>query len=165
MRANVRGRAAWFVATVAVIVATCSGPGAASPAVQGELATAPPTAAGPTSYTAWLERQGFGGSSGINQVVRGVEFVQSHPDATLFDLDDIATDNLHLIEWLDAHPATACWSAFHDAIRAQLVQVRDALAVLRADKAAGSSLDATEIAQALTAAQGAEAMPAPTACP
>ena len=62
-----------------VLLAACS----ASPAASSRAATAPvvtpaATAAGPTAFADWVARQGFGGSSGLNNINKLVIYLNEH---------------------------------------------------------------------------------------
>ena len=59
------------IVALTLLLAACGG-SPASPAPSAATGTASPAAsvAGPTDFAAWTERQGFGGSSGLNNVAK-----------------------------------------------------------------------------------------------
>jgi hypothetical protein len=168
-RRSIRGSAGFAAAgLLALAAAGCSQAGAPSPvptAVAAPVTPAPTPTGGPAAYADWVTRQGFGGSSGLNEVKKVAKYLSDHvADATAFDLTDNQRDIRALEGWLDSHPATACWTAYHDAIRADLKKL-DALydTALAAVATGGVTVDtATAIADlASTAAQ----RPDPANCP
>ena len=107
-----------------ILLAACSAAAAPSAAPP---ASPTPSTAGPASFAEWTARQGFGGSSGVGIVRDNLLFVVGHPsDMTPYTVDEDKGDVTHLLDWLDLHPATACWSEYHAAMR-------DGLAKLAAD--------------------------------
>ena len=156
------------VAALAVAIGGCSGAAVAtpSPVPATTSPTAAATAAGPAAFADWTERQGFGGSSGLNNVNKLAKWLTEHRyDVTAFDLDNDGGDVVALVGWLDAHPATACWAEFHTAIRKALQAIADGYAQSKLDLARAGSVD-VDVANAMYAeSQRAFAMPAPANCP
>lgn len=147
----------------ASVAAACGGANGTTSA----SATAPsPTAAGPTSWAAWIEHQGFGGGTGINEVRRRASWIADHDGREeLFYLDrDIALVT-RLIGWLDAHPPTDCWAGHHAQIRAGLVAVLEGWTAARPTVEVGGIIPAELVASVSEAAQAADGLQAPVACP
>jgi hypothetical protein len=182
-------RRGWLLimTTLAVALAACTGGSAtpiptatASPVVATPEATASPppsspavdpspsavaASGGPVDYAAWVERQGFGGSSGLHQLLNEVEFVQRDAfSVTLFDLDTGATLADHLAGWLDENPPTACWADYHAAVRAALGKIHDGYAAAHDAVAGGHSVPADVATALVTETQAAFDMPAPAGC-
>jgi hypothetical protein len=148
----------------ATILAGCGT--AATPSPTPPAATSTPTTAGPTAFADWIAREGFGGSSGLNNVNKLVIYLNEHSTTyALFDIDADAADVASLLAWLDAHPATACWTEYHAAVRASLHDLVDGYAAVHAAVSAGRTppIDVT-VAMAATSA-AAKALPAPASCP
>ncbi|HEY4190118.1 MAG TPA: hypothetical protein VGM28_06840 [Candidatus Limnocylindrales bacterium] len=135
-------------------------PPAASPTA------APSVVAGPTSFADWTARQGFGGSSGLNDVDKNSEWIMNNPGQMTIGFVDQDTDEIQrLISWLDTHPATACWTAYHASVRDKLTTLATEYATLRVSLVAGKGApDAISNAMAATSA-GAVALAAPANCP
>jgi hypothetical protein len=156
-----------------VIAAGCSGPSGtstagASPAAgsPATVSTAAPTVFGPTPFADWTARQGFGGSSGLNNVKKlGAWLVEHAAEVQVFDLDSNSGDVVGLIGWLDAHPATPCWADYHAAIRGSLETVAAGYADARAALAAGKPLPLDVATAIRDETQTAYAMPEPASCP
>jgi hypothetical protein len=174
---SARARASSMV-LIAVLAAGCgSAAPSARPSATASLAAsattsgAPsastnPSATGPTAYAAWIERQGFGGSSGLNNVVKLIRLVAERPgDETTFEIDDEATDIQSLVTWLDAHPPTACWADYHAAVRASLVKVLAAYAVGRTVVDGGAPFPADAARSMVEEADRVLGVPGPTNCP
>jgi len=150
-----------------VLLAACS----ASPAASSRAATAPvvtpaATAAGPTAFADWVARQGFGGSSGLNNINKLVIYLNEHGSTyALADIDADAADVAHLLAWLDAHPATACWTAYRATMTASLQTLVNDYTAVHAAVAAGRTppLDVTTAMADESAA--AKALPQPPNCP
>jgi hypothetical protein len=151
-----------------------AGPSAAPPdATSGPATTAYPTATdaaapsagGPVDYALWVERQGFGGSSGLRQVLKGANWIRDHSfEATVFEVDDELGYATRLATWLDEHPPTACWTEYHAIVRATLDRVLDAYAAAHDARAAGEGIP-LEVGETLVAeAQAAFDVPAPSGC-
>jgi hypothetical protein len=139
---------------------------AVAPSVAASPAAAPAASpGGPVDYAAWVERQGFGGSSGLHQVVNEVHFLHDRPvEVTQFDLDNGLRLVDHLATWLDENPATACWADQHATIRAALGRLHDGYSAAR-DAAAAGKYVRVEVTKALVEqAEAAYALPAPTGC-
>jgi hypothetical protein len=156
-----------------VAVAGCSSAGGATPvpATSAPVLTpsataAAPTPAGPTAYADWVARQGFGGSSGLNNVAKLAGWLTEHRyDVTAFDLDGDHADVVRLVSWLDAHPATPCWVEYHATVRSLLQSIADAYVQADADLTTAGAVDATRAAAMSAAAAQASALPAPASCP
>jgi hypothetical protein len=148
------------------------GPSATSAAVpSGGLSAASasepdPTSAGPTPLAGWIEHQGFGGSSGINQVTKATAInAEDVQDVTLFYLDDDAGLVSALISWLDTHPATGCWADLHANTRELLKRIAVSYAKARPVVAAGDFFP-SDVAETLQAdGLALKALVAPADCP
>lgn len=153
---------------VALLVAGCTAaaPATPSPAAATPAVTPIPTAAGPTAFADWIAREGFGGSSGLSNVNKLVIYLNEHSTSYgLYDIDADAADVASLLAWLDAHPATACWTAYHASVTASLqTLVADYAAVHTAVAAGGTPPIAVLVAMAAESA-AAKALPAPPSCP
>ncbi len=165
-----RRRLPGAILAAACLVAACGGAGAASSVAP---ASAPPSmssptlaVAGPTSWRAWIDHQGFGASVGPNEVRRMARYIAEHGgSASAFDLDQDIQLVTGIIAWLDAHPATPCWADYHDELRVRMVTVRDAWTSARPDVEAGGLVPADIVLAVSDAANAANDMPAPTDCP
>jgi hypothetical protein len=157
-----------------LLVACAAATGAAAPSATSTAqptiraaATPAVTAApgGPTEYALWIERQGFGGSSGLHQGVNNAEWIRDHAfEATLFDVEDSAKHADRLANWLDEHPPTACWIEYHATVRATLGRLLDAYAAAHDARAAGKGIP-LEVGETLVAeAHSAFDLPAPSGC-
>src|SRR5215210_5422740 len=157
------------VLVVSVLAAACasSAPGVASGGPSpSDVATPAPTAAGPASYAAWIERQGFGGSSGLNNVVKLIHFAAEQPArVSTFDIDDQTRDINALLAWLDTHPATSCWTDHHAAVRASLTKVLAAYAMARTTVEAGKPFPADVAKSMIVETDQVLAVTGPTDCP
>jgi len=148
------------------VTAAC-GSIAASPSTAPTTSPSPSsTSAGPTSFADWMTRQGFGGSSGLQQVARSADYVVEHPgEETLFSIDEEDLPTIDgLLKWLDSHPATECWSDYHAAVRAGLVGVRDGYLKAREAVVAGATFPSELAATNAELAQGLLTIAAPPGC-
>lgn len=155
-------------AFLALAVAGCSGATSAPPTNPPASAapSAAPTDAGPVAFAAWTERQGFGGSSGLNNVKKLANWLAEHRfEARLFDVENDGQAVVRLVTWLDANEPTACWSDFHATMRASLQGIADGYATVRIAVAAGQTPAEDVVAEIATAAAAAYAMAAPPNCP
>jgi len=135
-----------------------------SPAAEAS-ASAAAASGGPVEYAAWVERQGFGGSSGLHQLLNDVKFLQANAySATLFDVDDGAKLADHLSTWLDQNPPTACWADYHAAIRSDLGKIHDDFVPVHDNVAGGHSIPADVATALVTEVQAAFDMAAPAGC-
>ena len=147
--------------------ATPSATAAATPAaVESSAASASAAASGgPVGYAAWVERQGFGGSSGLNEVAKETHWMQDHPtEVTAFDIQTTQRFIDHLATWLDQNPATACWTEYHATVRATLGRMHDAYITAHDARAAGSYVPNDVAAALVKDAEAAESMPPPPGC-
>jgi hypothetical protein len=131
--------------------------------------TAPtPTAAqvvGPADYQTWVEIQGFGGSSGVRQVLKGANWINDHPaEGSAFDigLDMRVADSL--AEWLDAHSAKPCWADYHATMRTLLDRIHDGYSAAYDARAAGAAVPLHVASELVAASQTAFDLPAPAGC-
>jgi hypothetical protein len=150
---------------MAVAVAGCSQAVTPSRAPTAAPTTAPTPTSGPVAYADWVTRQGFGGSSGLNNIKKLAKLLGDNPtEFTAYDLQDTQRDIRALEGWLDTHPATACWMAYHDAVRADLQQLDGLYDAAIASLATGAvSVDtALDIANVASTAAG---RPDPAGCP
>jgi hypothetical protein len=182
-------RGGWIlITTVALAVSACTGGSAtpvptaspspvvatpsATPSPEPSAATVEPTegasaapSGGPVDYAAWVERQGFGGSSGLHQLLNEVQFVQRDAfTITLFDLDTGARLADHLAGWLDQNPPTACWADYHAAVRAALGTIHDGYAAAHDAVAGGHGVPADVATSLVTETQAAFDMAPPAGC-
>ncbi len=149
----------------AVLVTGCGG-AAAAPSFAPATVAPPSSAAGPTSWAAWIDHQGFGAQSGPNEVRRMARYIAEHGgDETLFNLDQDLELVAGIIAWLDAHPATACWADYHAQVRASLVTVQEGWTKARPEVDAGRLVPADVVASAIEAANAANDLAAPADCP
>ena len=140
-------------------------PQPSNPATEASASVPPAASGGPVDYAAWVERQGFGGSSGLHQLLNDVKFLQANAyAATLFDVDDGAKLADHLATWLDQNPPTACWADYHAAIRSDLGKIHDDFAPAHDNVAGGHSIPADVATKLVTEAQAAYDMAAPAGC-
>ena len=136
-----------------------------SPAAEASASAAPAASGGPVEYAAWVERQGFGGSSGLHQLLNDVKFLQANAySVTLFDVDDGAKLADHLAAWLDQNPPTACWADYHAAIRSDLGKIHDDFVPVHDNVAGGHSIPADVATALVTEVQAAFDMAAPAGC-
>ncbi len=157
--------AAMLVAGLMLLAVASAGCGQASgaSAPPPSASAAEATPAGPTTYADWVARQGFGGSSGLNNVMKLATWLTDNAaTATTFDLtSDLGDINL-LAGWLDGHPATACWSTYHDRVRADLAALQTAYATaiqgLGSDASVANAISAEIVKTAKSAVD--EAVPA-----
>jgi len=157
---------------LAILVAACGGATPPSPAASSSpvpaIRTSAPAAtpAGATDFSAWTERQGFGGSSGLRNVAKLVHWIKDHPaEETLGNLDDEAGDITRLSVWLDTHPPTACWADLHTSVRASLATLAEGYASARSAVESGVPIPADLADAMVEEADKALAMTAPADCP
>jgi hypothetical protein len=126
-----------------------------------------PTPAGPTSFADWTARQGFGGSSGLGIIRDNLLFLVNRPsDQSVYGLEQDEADVAHLAAWLDLHPATACWTDYHTAVRDGLAKIADGYErLVRPDVELGRPTPASVSSGLMKLADDLLAMPAPAACP
>jgi len=116
-------------------------------------------------YAAWVERQGFGGSSGLHQLLNDVKFLQANAySVTLFDVDDGAKLADHLATWLDQNPPTACWADYHAAIRSDLGKIHDDFVPVHDNVAGGHSIPGDVATALVTEVEAAFDTAAPAGC-
>jgi len=150
---------------VPVTPAATPSPEPSAAAVDPSANPSPAPSGGPVDYAAWVERQGFGGSSGLHQLLNEVQFVQRDAfTITLFDLDTGARLADHLAGWLDQNPPTACWADYHAAVRAALGKIHDGYAAAHDAVAGGHSVPADVAAALVTETQAAFDMAPPAGC-
>jgi hypothetical protein len=165
-----------LIAAMSAALAACSASAAAAPSARpttnptpsptspaaATTAPATPLPSGPVDYAEWVARQGFGGSSGLRQLVNDVTWIQSNPtQATLFDIDDGLKRADRLRTWLDDHEPTACWADYHVTVRAALGRIVDGLTAVHDAKAAGKLVPSEIAAQLVTETQAAWQLAAP----
>ena len=140
-------------------------PASPTPPRPAAAATAAASPGGPTDFALWIERQGFGGSSGLRQILKDAEWIRDNAfGATLFDVEDTTRHARLLATWLDEHPATRCWTEYHAAVRGRLGRLLDAYAAAHDARAAGKGISFA-IGETLVAeAQSAFDLPAPAGC-
>jgi len=123
--------------------------------------------AGPTDFAAWTARQGFGGSSGLNEVHKLIDWIGDHPTEVtveMLDQEEIA-EVRGLSAWLALHPPTDCWADSHAVVSAALGTLEDSLATVRSSVGAGKGLPTATAAEMADLSGNIEAMPAPAGCP
>jgi hypothetical protein len=162
-----------------VVMAACSG-AQQGPSGQARTASPPPSPTpraaasatpgatadgGPADYAAWVEIQGFGGSSGLREVLKGAEWIRDHPtEGSAFDVESTMRLGDNLASWLDANPATPCWTEYHATMRASLDRIHEAFALARDARAAGRMVPG-DVAEAVVAeSQAAFDLAEPEAC-
>ena len=163
------------VALIALLIAACAAPGGsvppsaantASPAPSTAAAPASPTPAGPTAFAEWVDRQGFGGSSGLRDINKLALWLQDNMTiATAYDVTSETTRVARLIDWLDTHPATACWTSFRSDMLAILGKLHDSYSSAAAAMTASQTIP-TDVVEAIVADAGAAfKMADPADCP
>ena len=186
-------RSRGLIVLVPLVLAACSASGstpavttppstaspavAATPSPAATVSPTPPTSpaavesssagpsGGPVSYAAWVERQGFGGSSGLKEVAKETNWMRDHPtEVTAFDIQTTLRVVDHLAAWLDENPATACWSDYHATVRATLGRMHEAYTAAHDARAAGNLVPTDIVTSLVTDANAADAMPAPAGC-
>jgi len=167
---NVRRLLPGVVIAVALLVAACGGASGASSAATASAAAAAaaasPASAGPTPFAAWIEHQGFGASVGPNEVRRTALYISDHDGIEdLFNIDEDLALVTGIIEWLDTHPATACWADYHSQVRGYIATVRDGWTKARPIVANGGLVPQDVVKSALEASTAANDLPAPANCP
>jgi hypothetical protein len=123
--------------------------------------------AGPTTLAAWNDRQGFGGGSGMVEIQKGAHWLKENPWAAdrsnWADWWSATVDGL--AAWLDIHPATPCWTAYHASARQALARIQGDFVPIRTAFANGgyapaaSASDLVSTADALIALQPAPSCP------
>ena len=140
-------------------------PQPSSPAAEASASAAAAASGGPVDYADWVARQGFGGSSGLKQLLNDVNFLQANAyTATLFDVDDGAKLVDHLATWLEQNPPTACWAEYHAAMQTALGKIHDDFVPAHDNVAGGHSIPADVATKLVTEAQAAFDMAAPAGC-
>jgi hypothetical protein len=150
-----------------LLLAACAATsGAAAPANStAPTAMASASPGGPVEYALWIERQGFGGSSGLRQVLKSANWVNDNASwATVSDVETEMSYAERLAGWLDKHPATACWTDYHATVRATLDRVLAGFAAARDARAAGQRVPLEVGATLVSEAQSAFDLPAPAGC-
>lgn len=155
------------VAALSIALAACAAaqavPQGASPGSPSDPA---PTTAGPTLFAAWTERQGFGGSSGLRNVAKLAHWIQNNPgEVTPADVASDTGDIASLTAWLDTHPATACWTAYHEAVRASLAALNTGYATAKVSIDAGRFIPSDVVTTMVAEADNAATMATPPNCP
>jgi hypothetical protein len=140
-----------------------SGPAVVEPTASP---TAPATPdVGPADYAAWVEIQGFGGSSGLRQVLKEAQWIQDHPtEGSAFDIGEDMRLADDLAAWLDAHDATPCWAEYHATMRGMLDRIHDAFSAAHDARAAGKAVPLEVAAQVVSESEAAFNLAAPPAC-
>jgi hypothetical protein len=136
-------------------------------AVASQAAASPQASAsgGPVDYAAWVERQGFGGSSGLKEVAKETEWMRDHPsEVTPFDIQTTQRFIDHLAAWLDEHPATPCWADYHTTVRAALGRMHDAYITAHDTRTAGNQVAADVVAALVNDADNAATLADPAGC-
>jgi len=135
------------------------------PAQPSSAAGATASPGGPVDYALWVERQGFGGSSGLRQVLKSANWVNENAfRATVPDVETEMGYAERLAGWLDEHPATPCWAKYHATVRATLDRVLAGFAAARDARAAGHGVPLEVGATLVLEAQSAFDLPAPAGC-
>lgn len=150
---------------VAATATSAATPQSSTPGPGESVAASADASSGPVGYEAWVERQGFGGSSGLRQAINDAQFIKANAyTVTAFDVDDGARRIDLLAAWLDEHPPTACWADYHAAMRSALGRAHDGYVSAREARTAGTSIP-TDVAAALVdEIQAAYDVAAPTGC-
>ena len=161
---------AWLSAWFLLAGCTVVGPSATTPptpsANQASSATPAPSPAGPTALADWTARQGFGGSSGLGIIRDNLLFVVGHPsEMTSYDVDADKADVTNLAGWLDVHPATACWAAYHAVVRDGLAKLATGYEQIRTYVDVGDPVPNDVAAGLKGLADDLVAMPPPSGCP
>jgi hypothetical protein len=150
------------VGTASPVATVSPTPAATAAAAESPAATA---SGGPVDYAAWVERQGFGGSSGLNEVAKETRWMRDNPTAvTAFDIQTTQRLIDHLATWLDENPPTACWADYHDTVRATLGRMHDAYVTAHDTRAAGYYVPTDVVAALVSDADAAYGMAEPPGC-
>lgn len=121
---------------------------------------------GPTTWAAWVERQGFGGGSGLREIVKGSAWLHENGSrAAAYDVTFWGQLATSLGRWLDTHPATECWADYHAAIRSVLSRMEPEFASLQQIADASRPLPAEATAALASLGADAAAALAPEDCP
>lgn len=157
---------AQMIAAAGLLAACQSASGGAPSAPSAPVSTPTTAPSGPASLADWTARQGFGGGSGLAQVQQGAHWLDvngagSDASDAAFWWNGIAVD---LAAWLDAHPATDCWAAYHAQVRAGLGNVLTELATIRAAVDAGHLVPIEPSAALVRDADALVALPLPSGC-
>jgi hypothetical protein len=135
------------------------------PTADPSALASPPEAGGPAGYAAWVERQGFGGSSGLHQVVNEARWMRDHPsETTPFDIATGLRLVDHLAAWLERNPPTECWADYHATVRAALGRMHDGYTAGAAARATGETVPADVAAALVSDADAAYGLAAPAGC-
>jgi hypothetical protein len=167
-----------LIATAIALMACSAAPGAtpsprpspspaatATPVAVASTAPSPSLDAGPVDFASWVEIQGFGGSSGLNEVRKGAEWIRDHPgEGNAFDIESTNRLVVELAAWLDEHAATPCWSDYHATMRASLDRIRDGFAAAAEARAAGRTVPADVAVQLAAESKAAFDLPKPESC-
>jgi hypothetical protein len=153
-----------------LLAAACgaAAPSAAPAMTPADAATVPAEPSfGPTDFASWTARQGFGGSSGLNEMNKLVLWMGDNPrQITVAMLDEEELPSVtYLVRWLEQHPPTACWAEYHATALAALRTLEEDYATVRAAVAAGKSVPSDLATSMAEVAGTAYAMPAPANCP
>jgi hypothetical protein len=152
-----------------IAIGACGAAPAAATQSDGRRAPTPSpnaTMAGPTPFAAWTARQGFGGGAGIAEVQKGAAWLLANTGAS-----DRATwtewwsgmaDGLAF--WLDVHPATECWAAFHETARQAIGRIQDDFVPIRTAVGAGKNVPGEPATDMVKAAAELVALKQPTGC-
>jgi hypothetical protein len=137
--------------------ATASPEAVSSPAASGS--------GGPVDYAAWVERQGFGGSSGLREVAKETRWMHDNPTAvTPFDIQSTQRLVDHLITWLEQNAPTACWADYHATVQATLGRIHAGYVTAHDTRASGSAVPDDVVASLVKDADAAAALPDPAGC-
>jgi hypothetical protein len=172
-----RSRRAALVLCLGALVAACGGAAATTPnapslapaaaASTGPSAAPDATMAGPTTFAAWNERQGFGGGAGVLEIQKGAHWLQENPvapdRAQWADWWSATVDALAL--WLDVHPATPCWATFHDTARQALTRIQGDFVLIRAAVSKDQLVPQDAAGDMITAADSLGALQPGSSCP
>jgi hypothetical protein len=144
---------------------TASPAPSATPAAVASTASSATPDTGPADFATWVEIQGFGGSSGLNEVLKAAKWTQEHPaEGNAFDIEGDMRLVANLAEWLDDHAATPCWSDYHQTMRASLDRIHEGFAAAAEARAASRIVPQEVAAQLVAVSQAAYDLPKPEGC-
>lgn len=116
------------------------------------------------TFKDWVERQGFGGGSGLNGLSKAPRFLRDNAGRPGADLDTWATIAVGLQRWLGEHPPTACWADYHAVMAGHVADMASNLLDLQTLARTGTTLPDDRIEALEAAIEAALAIPKPTGC-
>jgi hypothetical protein len=123
---------------------------------------------GPATVAEFVTRNSFTGIPVIWQTATWM--TENGPATTAAIIEqDGRSETRSVVEWLDQHPPTSCWAAYHATMRELLVEIDRAFATMAGILESGGSIaeGSAELDAAMAAADEAKAMldSPPEGCP